>query len=206
MAKKSSQLNNHRRTGLLDELRNNRLAMATIVGIVAIAVVLLSLQGRVWWCEAGDFVPWSWTVNSRHNSQHILDPYSFTHILHGILEFWLIGLLFHRFPLAWRFALALFIESAWEVVENSSAVIERYRAATISLDYLGDSIANSLADIACCAAGFLLAKRLGLLRSVVLFVATEIVLLLWIRDSLIVNIIMLLYPIEAIKRWQTGGM
>lgn len=174
------------------------------LGIAAAAAVILHLQGRVVWCQAGDYTPWSWSIWSAHNSQHIIDPYTFTHILHGVLEFWLIGLVFKRMPMAWRFVLAVFIESSWEVAENTSYVINRYREETVSLDYFGDSIINSLADILSCAVGFVLAYWLRFWRSAAFFVLTEAILLLTIRDSLIVNIIMLLYPIEAIKLWQTG--
>lgn len=173
--------------------------------IVAAAVLLLLMQGRFWWCQAGDYVPWSWTVNSAHNSQHVIDPYTFTHILHGILEFWLIGLVFQRMPLAWRFVLAIFIEASWEVIENTDYVINRYREATISLDYFGDSIINSLADITGCAIGFWLAYLLGFWRSLAVFLTTELVLMLTIRDSLVINLIMLIYPLDAIKAWQMAG-
>ncbi|MGD9562090.1 MAG: DUF2585 family protein [Pyrinomonadaceae bacterium] len=197
---------NHQMNGLfkIDSTRDCFPWIAVALTIVA-AAVSLNLQGRVWWCEAGDYWPWSWEVWSRHNSQHLLDPYSFTHMLHGVLEFWLIGLIFKRMPLAWRLFLALFIESSWEVVENTQYVINRYREATISLDYYGDSIANSLADIVFCGLGFLIALRLRFWRSLALFIATEVILFFWIRDSLLLNIIMLLYPIEAIKHWQTGS-
>jgi hypothetical protein len=168
------------------------------------AVVLLIFQGRVWWCQAGDMVPWSWNIWSTHNSQHIIDPYSFTHVLHGVLEFWLIGLVFPRVPLAWRFFMAIFIESSWEVAENTSYVIQRYREETMSLDYFGDSIINSLADIVCCGLGFLIAYKLRFWKSLALFIATEVILILTIRDSLIINIIMLIWPIEALKNWQVG--
>jgi len=149
-------------------------------------------------------VPWSWNIWSTHNSQHVIDPYSFTHVLHGVLEFWLIGLIFPRVPLAWRFFMAIFIESSWEVAENTSYVIQRYREETMSLDYFGDSIINSLADIVCCGLGFLIAYKLRFWKSLVLFVATELILILTIRDSLIINIIMLIWPIEALKNWQVG--
>ena len=172
--------------------------------IIVAAVISLNLQGRVWWCEAGDYWPWSWNVWSRHNSQHVIDPYSFTHVLHGVLEFWLIGLVFRRVPIVWRLVIAILIESSWEVGENTQYVINRYREATISLDYFGDSIINSLADIFCCGLGFLIAMRLRFWRSLALFVMTEVILLFWIRDSLILNIIMLIAPIDAIKQWQTG--
>ncbi|MBL8123650.1 MAG: DUF2585 family protein [Blastocatellia bacterium] len=149
-------------------------------------------------------VPWSWNIWSTHNSQHIIDPYSFTHVLHGVLEFWLIGLVFPRVPLAWRFFMAIFIESSWEVAENTSYVIQRYREETMSLDYFGDSIINSLADIVCCGLGFLIAYKLRFWKSLALFIATEVILILTIRDSLIINIIMLIWPIEALKNWQVG--
>lgn len=173
--------------------------------LIAAAVVMLRLQGRVWWCQAGDYAPWSWEIWSTHNSQHVVDPYSFTHVLHGVFEFWLIGLLFRRVPLAWRFFVAVFIESTWEVAENTSYVIQRYREETMSLDYFGDSVINSVADIFCCAFGFWLAWRLKFWKSLALFVLTELILILTIRDSLIINVIMLLWPIEGIKNWQVGS-
>jgi hypothetical protein len=182
--------------------RNSAVAVGAIFVAAGLALWLL---GRVWWCQSGDYVPWAWDIWSPHNSQHLLDPYSFTHILHGILEFWLIGLVFARVPLAWRLVIAIAIESSWEVAENTSYVIERYREATLSLDYFGDSVINSLSDIVCCAGGFLLARWLGFWRSAALFLLTEAVLLFWIRDSLLLNIVMLLWPIDAVKQWQMGG-
>lgn len=176
--------------------------LLSCLAILAVAVVTLDLQGRVWWCQAGDYTPWSWDIWTAHNSQHILDPYTFTHILHGVLEFWLIGLVFWKVPLAWRFVIAIFIESSWEVAENSSYIINRYREETLSLNYFGDSIINSVADIAACAFGFYVAYKIKFWRSLAFFIATEVILLLTIRDSLIINIIMLIYPIEAIKLWQ----
>ncbi|MBP9664322.1 MAG: DUF2585 family protein [Pyrinomonadaceae bacterium] len=187
---------------------NNLIQRKTViafVAIIAVSAIILSLQGRVWWCQAGDLVPWSWDIWTTHNSQHLIDPYAFTHVLHGVLEFWLLGLIFGRVPVAWRFVMAVMIEATWEIAENSSYIIERYRTVTLSLDYFGDSIINSLADIVCCAAGFGLAKRLGFLRSLIFFIATEVILILWIRDSLVINIIMLIYPIEGLKAWQMSG-
>src|SRR5215213_8901064 len=172
--------------------------------IIISTAIVLNFQGRVWWCQAGDISPWSWHVLSRHNSQHLIDPYSFTHILHGVLEFWLIGLLFRKVPLAWRFVIAIFIEGSWEVVENTNYIINRYREATISLNYFGDSIANSLSDIACCGMGFLLAHKIGRWWSLAVFVVMEVILMFWIRDSLLLNILMLLWPVEAVRVWQSG--
>jgi Protein of unknown function (DUF2585) len=177
----------------------------TAAFIIGAAAVLLYFEGRSWWCPAGDWWPWSWNIWSQHNSQHLIDPYSFTHVLHGIFEFWILGLLFPRLRLAWRLALAVFIESAWEVTENSSYVIQRYREETISLDYFGDSIINSLSDILCCATGFAIGYKLRFWRSLALFLATEAILIVWIRDSLLINILMLIWPNESIKHWQMGN-
>jgi Protein of unknown function (DUF2585) len=171
---------------------------------VSTAIILQS-QGRIWWCANDSFTPWSSDIWSRHNSQHLFDPYTFTHILHGVVYFWLITLIFKKMPLMWQFMLAIFIGCGWELLENSKIIIERYRAETISLDYTGDSIANSLADIFSCGFGFYLTYKLMFWRSLVFFFATEFLLLVWIRDSLIVNVIMLVFPIKAIKDWQIGS-
>lgn len=187
------------------ETRRDRLPWLLMLGVMAVVVVAENVEGRVWWCQAGDYWPWAWDIWSRHNSQHLIDPYSFTHILHGVLEFWLLGLIFKKVPVVWRLLMAVMIEGSWEIAENSSYVINRYREATISLDYFGDSIINSISDIVCCATGFVIAYKLRFWRSLFLFVATEIILVVWIRDSLIINLIMLIDPIEAIKHWQMGG-
>lgn len=175
------------------------------VGIAVIlvgAVVQLHQQGRRWWCACGEYWPWAGDIWSKHGSQHLFDPYSFTHVLHGVAFCGLLAWGLPRLPLVWRLCLAVLLEAAWEVLENSPVVIERYRAGTIALGYEGDSIANSLADIFCCVAGFLLAARLGFWRALVFFVLVELFLLVWIRDGLLLNVLMLIYPIEAIKQWQ----
>src|SRR5437868_6900890 len=136
-------------------------------------MVILWGEGRLWWCPAGDYSSWSFDVWSQHNSQHLVDPYSFTHILHGILEFWFLGLIFGRVPVAWRLFMAVAIEGSWEIIENTNYVINRYREATISLDYFGDSIVNSMSDITCCALGFLVAYNLRFWKSLALFLTTE---------------------------------
>ena len=140
-------------------------------------------------------------------SQTFLDPYSFTHLLHGFMFAGLL-LLVLRFVARrdmstnWRLVIALALESLWEILENTNAVIDRYREATASLGYRGDTVTNSMGDILCCGVGLLIARKLGWLRSLPIFIATEVVLLIWIRDSLILEIIMLVHPFEAIKTWQ----
>ena len=165
---------------------------------------LLRIQGRVWWCKQGDYSPWSSEIFGSHNSQHFIDPYSFTHVLHGILFFWIISLIFKKMPFAWQFVLSVLIEAGWEVLENSTFIIERYRAATISLDYFGDSIINSFSDVLCCGLGCWIAYKLKFWRSLAFFLITEILLIIFIRDSLLINILMLVYPLDVIKNWQNG--
>jgi len=187
------------------ETRKDYLPWVVMFVVAMAAMATLRFEGRVWWCQAGDYWPWAWDIWSTHNSQHLIDPYSFTHILHGVLEFWLLGLVFRKVPVVWRLLIAVMIEGSWEIAENSSYVINRYRETTISLDYFGDSIINSMSDILCCATGFTIAYKLRFWKSLLLFAATEIILIFWIHDSLIINIIMLIYPIEAIKHWQMGN-
>jgi hypothetical protein len=177
--------------------------LATLA-ILAAAVVLLRRQGRLWWCACGQFYLWAGDVRSPHNSQHLLDAYSFTHVLHGLVLCGLLAWAFPRLSPPWRLCLAIPLEALWEVFENTNFTIQRYRALTAALGYQGDTIANSLGDIFCCGIGFALARHLGLWRSVGLFLATEAVLLVWIRDDLLLNVLMLIYPIQAIKAWQMG--
>ena len=199
----SENFNSNEQNSLV-EAKINYLPWIAVAAAVVISVVLLKVLGRVWWCRVGDLSPWSWEVWSAHNSQHVFDPYTFTHVLHGILFFWIASLIFPRVPLAWRLLMAISVECAWEVVENTDMVINRYREATISLDYYGDSVINSLGDILSFAFGFWIAHKFRFWLSLTFFVLVETILLFWIRDSLILNIIMLLYPVEAIKKWQTG--
>jgi hypothetical protein len=173
---------------------------------LVVAVIALNGMGRIWWCKQGDLSPISTDIWSAHNSQHLFDHYTFTHVLHGFLFYFLIWIVLRdRWP-RWRFTIAIAIESAWEVAENTNAIIEKYRESTISLDYNGDSIANSIADVLSCAVGYALASTMPVWASVTFFFGTELVLALWIRDSLLLNIVMLTYPIDAIKQWQSGMM
>lgn len=175
------------------------------IGLLLIAtVVILRLQGRIWWCACRTPTPFSINVASSHNSQHLLDPYAFSHLLHGVIFFWALKLL-PRLDFGWKLLIALAIEAGWEILENSPLVIERYRAATASLGYSGDSIVNSFGDVLSCALGFVLAAWIGWRWSIALFLFIEIAMLAWIRDNLTLNVVMLLYPLESIKRWQMGG-
>lgn len=177
---------------------------AVLLGILCMFFALiLGLMGRTFFGPPG-FGLWTWSSISPSTSQLLGDPYSFSHVLHGILFFGSLWILARRIPLAERFVIATAIEMAWEVLENSPLIIDRYRAATASLDYYGDSIFNSLGDVLCMMLGFWLAARLGWKWSLVVIVAVELIMLALMRDNLTLNILMLVHPVEAIKAWQLG--
>jgi hypothetical protein len=174
------------------------LAIVIVLGLTA---AVLHSEGRLWICGCG-FAVWTSQVCSAYNSQQLLDPYSFTHVLHGFLYCWLILMLFPRLRPAWQLWLAVLIGSLWEIFENSDFIIQRYRDTTAALGYQGDTIVNSLGDISCCVLGFMLAQQLGWRRSLIAFFAIEAILIFWIRDSLVLEIVMLAHPVSAIKVWQ----
>lgn len=217
-----------------------RLAMA-LLGIIASMSWVLSTMGRRFWCQCGRPVPWSWDIRTQHNSQHLIDPYFFTHVLHGVIFAGvLIGLVecigrrkrfaldrpgdfaseqeiasasssrtdeFRSIRTPWRsrewcLGVGIAIEAVWEIAENSPVIINRYREATMALGYTGDSIANSITDVLACGLGFLFANRFGWRWSLALFVTVELALLATIRDCLILNVVMLIWPIEGIQHWQ----
>jgi len=173
-----------------------------VIALILIATAIeLHRQGRLWTCSCPN-VLWTGDAWSSQTSQLFLDPYSFTHVLHGVMFAGLLALLIRNLSASWRLVVAIAIESAWEMVENSNTVIQRYREATAALGYQGDTVLNSLGDIFCCAIGFSLAIKLGWRWSLVLFFALEAILLFWIRDSLLLEILMLIRPNSVIKHWQ----
>lgn len=178
--------------------------MPVIAGIAIpmLAAGILYAMGRPPICTCGTVELFHWQVNTSGDSQHLFDPYSFTHVLHGMILFAALHLFARKIPLRYRVLMAIGFEAGWEVLENTSLVIERYRAATFSLGYYGDSIINSMGDIISMLAGFWIAWKLRLWQSIVVVVLIELILLYLIRDNLTINLIMLAYPIEAIKNWQ----
>ena len=179
--------------------------------LVAAAVALLAggvelLMGRVPISKSGRIVPWNGQVHGSENSQQIADWYSFSHVIHGIAFYAALRLLSRRkWSVGLCLVLAIAIEAAWEVFENTPFTIERYRKATIALSYYGDSVLNSMCDILFCAAGFFAAAYLRVWVSAALVVAMELFVGLMIRDNLTLNIIMLLHPFESIRKWQEGA-
>jgi hypothetical protein len=177
--------------------------MAIVLGA---AVLALRFEGHRWWCSCGRPVPWSSDIRSKHNSQHLVDPYTFTHVLHGVLLYALLWPLGRWMGARLRFVLAVALEALWEIAENSETMIQRYRQATIALGYAGDSVLNSVGDIAACGVGYYLAARLPVRWTISLFILIEAALVLLYRDNLLLNIVMLVWPMEVIKSWQMRAL
>lgn len=175
------------------------------LAVVSATAAILYAMGRNPICPCGEVKLWWGAVNSPENSQHLSDWYSASHLIHGFLFFGASWLVMRRSGFAPRLILALVVECAWEIVENTDAVIQHYRETTISLDYAGDSILNSMSDIGFMALGFFLASRLPVWLTVLIAIGLELFTGFMIRDNLTLNVLMLLWPIEAVKTWQGGA-
>jgi hypothetical protein len=173
--------------------------------VVAAAAALLLAMGRPPICTCGTVELWVNQGDSPKTSQMLADWYSPSHIIHGILFYGLLWVAFRRQPVGQRFLIAVIIETAWELVENSSWAIDRYREATIAIGYTGDSVLNTLSDIAMMALGFWLARKLPLWVSIVIVIVLELAALVAVRDNLTLNVWMFLFPTDFIRAWQAGG-
>jgi hypothetical protein len=180
----------------------------SIVAFLSVLVLTGGIElsmGRSLLGPDGRFGLWEGNIWSSECSQRLADPYSFSHLAHGILFFGLLWLVARKMSVRHRFLIAVLIEASWELLENSPLIINRYREATIALGYIGDSVMNSLSDISMMSLGFLFASRVRPWVSVAAVSIMEVGCALWVRDNLTLNIIMLLHPVEAIKAWQAAG-
>jgi hypothetical protein len=176
--------------------------------ILAITLGVLYAMGRPLICTCGTVELWHGAINSAEDSQHIADWYSFSHVIHGFLFYLALWLCAHKInwlkPTWSRFTMAVLLESAWEVLENTPLIINRYREATIALGYNGDSILNSTSDILFMSLGFVLAMRFPVWLTICIALALEVTTAILIRDNLTLNILMLVFPVDAVHQWQGG--
>jgi hypothetical protein len=181
-------------------------ALLICLALTGLAAWLLFWMGRIPMCKCGYVKLWHTGRGDSEMSQHLADWYTYSHALHGIIFYWIISLIAQgRLSVAARLVIATGIEVGWEIFENTSFIINRYRAQTVSRDYVGDSILKSVGDILAMIVGFLVAARLPAWVTVFLLIATELAMLFVLRDNLTLNVIMLIHPIEWIKAWQAAG-
>ena len=186
-------------------LKKHRFVILSCIGVCAMVASVELYSGRALFGPDGHFGWWDGNIWSCENSQRVADAYSFSHIIHGLLFYGFLWLVARRWPVRYRFLIALLLEGGWELLENSPLIINRYREATIALGYVGDSVLNSVSDLGMMAMGFLIARGTRLHLVVVMILVMELGCLWWVRDNLTLNVLMLVHPLPSIKVWQAEG-
>lgn len=186
-------------------LKKHRFAILSTVIILSLVGIIEYGTGRSLLGPDGRFGWWDGNIWGSENSQRVADVYSFSHIIHGIIFYAFLWVVARRLPLKYRFVIALIMEAAWELLENSPIIIDRYRNATIAQGYVGDSVLNSICDILMVVIGFLIARFSKIWLSIMLIIIMELGCLFWVRDNLTLNVVMLVHPVESIKEWQSEG-
>ena len=176
--------------------------VALVIASICVAGLWEYWSGRPPICQCGKVALWAGEVHGPENSQMVADWYSLSHIVHGFLFYGALWLVARKLPTGVRLVIATGIEAVWEVLENSPLIIDRYRSVTLAFGYSGDSILNSMSDIGFMIVGFLVAALIPVWTSVAVVVALELIALAAIRDNLTLNVLMLLYPLDAVREWQ----
>ena len=189
---------------VFDSLRKHKVVILSLVFVIGITAFIEAHAGRLWLGPDGMFGWWDNNIWGSENSQRVSDVYSFSHIIHGMIFYGFLWWVGRKLPLKYRFVIALILEASWEILENSPLIINRYREATIAQGYMGDSILNSLCDILMMSLGFLIARYSKIWVTISLIITMELGCLFWVRDNLTLNVIMLVYPSQSIKSWQSG--
>ena len=179
-----------------------RSAFAVVAGLMLVQAITLHLLGRVWICTCGTVRLWIGDMHSAELSQQILDVYTPSHVIHGILFYGLLYLLMPRAPVLLRLAIAVGIEVGWEIAENSPVVIEEYRKQATATGYVGDSILNSLLDTVAMMVGFTLARLLSWQATVALAIVAEVTIGVLFHDNLTLNVLNFIHRFPAIEAWQ----
>ena len=179
-------------------------AAGAIALVMAVVAFTLHAMGRVWICTCGQVRLWAGGVKTPDNSQQLADWYSFSHIIHGMIFYAVLHFALPKLAVRWRLLIAVIVECGWELLENSPLIIDRYRAATIAIGYTGDSVLNSMSDVIMMTIGFGMAQKLPWKVTLGLALAAEIGTLVLIRDNLTLNVLMLAWPIDAIRDWQAA--
>lgn len=175
-----------------------------IVAMLGLLLIQLNYQNQPWFALNGSKYIWSSDAWGPDSSQHFLDPFSLTHMLHGVVFYGIVSIIFPKARWQWRVVMVFFMEAGWEMLENADFIVNRFRTATAQTEYAGDTIFNSMGDLFACTSGALIARAIGWKWSIALFIAVEVFLAFWIRDGLTLELLMLIYPLEFIKQWQMG--